>query len=178
MLQPSNYWQWQLDSDRRLLLDIDQSMAFTTAYNKKQLTMEVLNDTSFSLEDAIYYEDLTVKLQSLGIWSTPEVVQIALNATAANRYYKPVMPKSWFFKTNEMTIHFGETVRDLTVLLHTEQDCGRFLLIEQNDSASLCMLLDEQLQLNDSKVLEQFEIIKVMNDRLFSAQEIKQLKSA
>lgn len=178
MLQPSNQWQWQVDSEKRLLLDIDPSMAFTTAYNTKQLTMEVLNDTSFSLEDAIYYQDLTVKLQQLGQWTIPEMVQIALNATAANRYYKPVMPKSWFFKINDMALHFGESVVDLTVVLYTEYGAGHALNIQQTGNATLCMLLEESLPLSEDKALNRFEIIKVMNDRLFSSQELKQLKYA
>ncbi len=178
MLQPSNHWQWQLDGDKRLLLDIDPQMAFTTAYNKKQLTMEVLSDTAFSLEDAIYYEDISEKLKSSGHWSVPEAVQIALNATAVKRYYKPMMPKSWFFKTNQSACQFGECVDELTVLLYSEVEVGRFLVIERSDNASVCMLLDESLALSEDKTMAQFDIIKVMNDRLFSIAEMRALKYA
>jgi cell division protein ZapC len=181
MLQPSNQWQWQFNqTDNQLLLDIDSSMAFTTAYKQKHLTNEIFNDTSFNLDDADYYQKISSELQDLGYWSTPEVVQIALNATAAQRYYKPTMPKSWFFKTNQTDIHLNSPSKQpqTTCLLYTERGYGRFLVVEHGDCASVCMLLDESLLLTDSKELNQFDIIKVMNDRVFGNCDIKQLKYA
>jgi cell division protein ZapC len=180
MLQPTNHWQWQFCPDKKeLSLDIDPTMAFTTAYKQKHLTNEVFNDTSFSVDDAHYYQYISARLQEMACWSAPKMVQMALNATAAFRFYKPTMPKSWFFKTNEVTVHFGQQSQaSVTQLLYTDFGYGQFLVIEQNESAAVCMLLDEALQLSETKSMEQFEIIKVMNDRLFSVEEIRQLRYA
>ena len=181
MLQPSNQWRWQFNqTDNQLLLDIDSSMAFATAYKQKHLTNEIFNDTSFNLDDANYYQNISSELQDMSYWSTPEVVQIALNATAAQRYYKPTMPKSWFFKTNQIDIHLNPQSQQsqTTCLLYTEHGYGRFLVVERSDCASVCMLLDESLSLTQTKELNQFDIIKVMNDRVFNNSELKQLKYA
>jgi cell division protein ZapC len=180
MLQPTDQWQWQYNQvNNQLLLDIDPSMSFTTAYQQKHLTNEIFNDTSFSVDDADYYQQVIARLQDLTLWSTAQVVQMALNATAANRFYKPTMPKSWFFKTNQVDAHFGPSnIADSTCLLYTDYGYGQFLIVEQGDTASVYMLLDEVLQLNDNKSLNQFEIIKVMNDRQFIHEQVKQLRYA
>ncbi len=178
MLQPTEQWQWQLNqSNNQLFLDIDASMAFTTAFEHKQLTDEVLNDNSFCINDAAYYQQVVAALTDLQQWTTPEVVQIALNATAAHRFYKPTMPKSWFFKTN-LTDQVNNLPDEATCLLYTEFGCAQFLTVEQGERASLKMLLDSELQLNESRAMTQFEVIKVMNDRQFSLAEMQHLQQA
>ena len=180
MLQPTNQWRWQFcQQNNQLSLDIDPTMAFTTAFQSKHLTNEIFDDTAFSITDAQYYQCITSQLQALECWSEPQMVQIALNATAALRFYKPQMPKSWFFKTNEVALHFAQEVsQNTTQLLYTKHGNGEFLIVEQNESAAVCMLLSESLQLNESKSMAQFDIIKVMNDRLFKVEEVKELRYA
>lgn len=184
MLQPTNSWQWQYaESEDELRLDLDATMAFSTAYRKKHLTQEIFRDTQFSIEDAHFYQFMCTQLQDLGHWSHAQMVQIALNATAVQRFFKPTMPKSWYFKANQM-INFNPCKRLASFsvgrpcALYTEDNVGQFLLVECSDSASLCMLLDESLMLTESKSLNQFDMIKVMNDRLFEPMEVAALKYA
>ena len=184
MLQPTNTWQWQyVQVEDQLRLDIDSTMAFTTAYRKKHLTQEVFRNTDFSIEDAHYYQFIGAQLQQLGLWNNAHLVQIALNATAVQRFFKPTMPKSWFFKTNKMSA-FAHTHQQSgfgvgqICSLYSKNDVGQFLLVEGGDSASLCMLLDESLALSDDQSMGQFEVIKVMNDRLFEPVEAALLKYA
>jgi cell division protein ZapC len=178
MLQPTNQWKWQFCQQKeQLSLDIDPTMAFTTAYQGKQLTNEVHDDTAFSIDDAYYYQYITAQLQSLSCWSEPQMVQMALNATAVFRFHKPMMPKSWFFKSNEVAVHNAQqATQQTTRVLYTQFGSAEFLVVEQNESVALCMLLDESLQLNESKSMAQFDVIKVMNDRLFNVEEAKQLR--
>lgn len=180
MLQPTEQWQWQFNQAKdQLFLDIDVSMAFGTAYQHKHLTNDALDKSAFNLDDAQYYQQTVAALTNLNIWSMPEVVQIALNATAVHRFYKPTMPKSWFFKTNKITDQFDRSsASEMICQLYTEQGCGQFLMIEQGDKASQCMLLDSELQLSESRSMNQFDVIKVMNDRQFGLHEFKQLKYA
>ncbi|MFT4926898.1 MAG: cell division protein ZapC [Phenylobacterium sp.] len=186
MLQPTEQWQWQPNpAHNQLFLDIDVSMSFTTAYESKYLTADAMTDNTFSLDDAEYYQQTVTVLSEMNVWSMPEVVQIALNATAAHRFYKPMMPKSWFFKTNRLPAQFVSSASasmsdaaDAVCLLYTELGCGRFLVVEQGDKASICMLLEEQLPLNETRSMARFDIIKVMNDRQFTLCEVQQLKYA
>lgn len=180
MLQPTEQWHWQLNADKnQLLLDIDPSMAFSTAYRDKHLTDEISTGCRFNLDDALYYQHMVAQLDDSGRWSTPEVVQIALNATAARRFYKPLMPKSWFFKTNLMAESFADGGEAQPLChLYSEVDCALFLIIEAGERASVCMLLDPELMLNESRSMSQFDIIKVMNDRCFNTLEVRQLKYA
>ena len=192
MLQPTNLWQWQYaESGDELRLDLDATMAFSTAYRKKHLTQEIFRDSQFSVEDAHFYQLICMQFQSLNLYSDAQIVQIALNATAVKRFFKPTMPKSWYFKENQLMNFnqghiggYGGAGNQVSLgvgkscLLYTEDNVGQFLLVECGDSASLCMLLDESLALNESKSLNQFEIIKVMNDRLFESVEVAALKYA
>ena len=183
MLQPTHSWQWQYNqADNQLLLDIDPTMAFTTAYRKKHLTQEIYRDTSFSVEDAHYYQLICAKIQTLTQFSTAKAVQIALNATAAQRYFKPTMPRSWFFKTNQMSAFSEAKEVQFTAgcqcVLYTTEGYGLFMVVDVSENASLCMLLDDELMLNESQSMSQFEIIKVMNDRLYCPLEVEQRKYA
>lgn len=184
MLQPTNSWHWQYaESEDELRLDLDDTMAFSTAYSKKHLTQEIYRDTQFSIEDAHYYQFICTQLQSLGLWGEAQMVQIAFNATAVQRFFKPTMPKSWYFKPNQI-INFNQSKGHESLgvgkpcLLYTEENVGQFLLVECGETASLCMLLDESLELTDSKSLNQFDMIKVMNDRLYEPLEVAALKYA
>ena len=184
MLQPKNTWQWQYSqAEDQLILDIDATMAFTTAYCKKHLNGEIFRDSSFSIEDAHYYQYICGQLQQIGVWNSAQIVQIALNATAVQRFFKPTMPKSWYFKTNQIN-QFANSNQQLSFsignicTLYTEQGVGQFLLVEGSENACSCMLLDEQFALTESKSMTQFEVIKVMNDRLFEPVETAVLKYA
>lgn len=176
MLQPTEQWQWQLNpAQNQLFLDIDASMAFTTAYRQKHLTADVLSENAFNLEDATYYQQTVAILNEMHSWSVPEVVQLSLNATAARRFYKPTMPKSWFFKTNRLATLSAAIVDNHAIcLLYTDYGFARFLVVEQGPRASVCMLLDPELPLDENRSMTSFDIIKVMNDRQFSHNELRQ----
>ena len=66
-----------------------------------------------------------------------------------------------------MTDQVNNLPDEATCLLYTEFGCAQFLTVEQGERASLKMLLDSELQLNESRAMTQFEVIKVMNDRQF-----------
>ncbi|MFT5162320.1 MAG: cell division protein ZapC [Alteromonadaceae bacterium] len=180
MLQPTEQWLWKYNQVKnQLTLDLDSSMAFTTAYQHKHLTDDVLVESSFNLDDARYYQEVVAALVDTNRWSKPQAVQIALNATAAHRFYKPTMPKSWFFKTNRIADPYARlTSEDGICLLYTDYGCAQFLMVDQGEKASSCMLLDSELPLNETRTMNQFEIIKVMNDRQFGRKEFQQLKYA
>ena len=74
-------------------------LQFETAYPAKQLVPAAQEAQSFSLDDASHYFHLLECIAELPL-SEPERVQIVLNAIAACRFCKPMLPQSWFFRNN------------------------------------------------------------------------------
>lgn len=170
ILLPDDNWCWCFDVDRdRLLLDLSAELQFETAYPAKQLVPAAREAQPFSLDDASRYFHLLECIAELPL-SEPERVQIVLNAIAACRFGKPMLPQSWFFRDYDF-MH-GAPLLGEVVSMISEQGHGDFLVIEPGETASLCLLLSEQLALNEDKHLTQSAVIKVMNNRLIPFQAV------
>ena len=165
LLQPGENWKWWFDQEEdRLMLDLGDEMTFSTAYQSKELVNAAQESQNFSIEDARLYSSLLDTFPKKEL-SVPECVQIALNGVAVAKFYRPMMPQSWFFQ--QQTKHHENTLsQGQRILLQTAQRSAPFMLVETNDLASICMAL-ESIQLSESRTLQQCEVIKVMNDRIY-----------
>lgn len=163
MLQASKQWKWIACPVRnRLLIDLDQDMQLCTPYKLRQLTDSVLADPNFSLADAAFYQQVYQYLDGFNVWKAAQLCQIALNATAAKFYLKPMLAKSWFFDPYTGSEPSVEAV----VKLQSRLQAGEFLIIEHCKDASLCISLAEHFQLDENLSLNQFEAIRVLNNRV------------
>ncbi|SKA53530.1 cell division protein ZapC [Enterovibrio nigricans] len=164
MLKPNNAWKWYFDKEAQLLmLDLGEDMVFRVAMEKKHLIPDAFVDTPFSVDDASLFQVYNEALSVLPL-SSPRRAELVLNAVAANRFHKPLLPKSWFFKSIEghVTPAAGSIVE-----LQTDFGSEAYLVIENSGCASLCMHAGESpLALSESKQMRFCEAIKVMNDRL------------
>lgn len=163
MLQASKQWKWiACPTNNRLLVDLDQDMQLCTPYKLRQLTDSVLSEPNFSLEDAAFYQQVYQYLEGFNLWQAAQLCQIALNATAAKFHLKPVLAKSWFFEP--YTGH--EPSVEAIIKLQSRIQVGEFLIIDHSDDASLCISLSEHYQLDENLSLNQFEAIRVLNNRV------------
>ncbi|MEI6858193.1 MAG: cell division protein ZapC [Shewanella sp.] len=164
LLMPKRDWQWKYNDTYRVLsVSLGSEMEFLTPYKIKNLIPDALTELEFNVEHAKFYiEFLDFISKSLNI-SEALKVQLALNATAAHFLLKPQMPRSWFFTASSMCVFSG---LGKVFQLSCQGRNAQVLVIETSIQASLVMLLDKELKLNDSKSLCQFECIKVMHDRL------------
>ncbi|WP_404340235.1 cell division protein ZapC domain-containing protein [Pseudoalteromonas mariniglutinosa] len=176
MLQASKQWKWlACVTKNRLLVDLDQDMQLCTPYKLRQLTDAALLEPNFSLADAAFYQEVYQYLDTFSLWSPAQLCQIALNATAVKYHLKPVLAKSWFF--NEYT--GVEPSVEAIVQLNSVVQQGEFLIVEHSDDASLCINLSEHFQLDENLSLAQFEVIKVLNNRIHPVYiQQKQCKTA
>ena len=164
MLQASKQWQWVACLTRnRLLVDLDQNMQLCTPYKLRQLTDSVLTQPNFSLEDAAFYQQVYQYLDGFNIWQPAQLCQIALNATAAKFYLKPMLAKSWFFDTYTGVEPSVEAV----IKLQSAVQSGEFLIVDHCKEASLCISLSACFKLDENLSLNQFEAIRVLNNRVF-----------
>ena len=163
MLQASAQWNWYACSQSNTLrLDMGPEMAFCTPYKLRQLTDLAFDNPHFNLRDAEFYQQVTSYLANLGCWSPSQICQIALNATAAKFYLKPVLAKSWFFTPYLGSLPSTEAI----VNLQSVSDSGQFLIVDHSEHASLCLCLENLFSLDENLSLKQFEVIRVLNDRI------------
>ncbi|MGY3860654.1 cell division protein ZapC [Aeromonas lacus] len=163
LIQPTDSWQWHYDAKNdRLMLDLSDNMLFATEYKGRQLVPSSFTTQPFCVDDAALYYQLMDKAAELA-WSIPHQVQLVLNAIAVSRFYKPLMPQSWFFGEQHPVI--SPQNGDL-VWMNTPHGRGEFMVIEAGDQASVCMNLTQDFVLTTSKTLPRFGVIKVMNNRM------------
>ncbi|MFC3032095.1 cell division protein ZapC domain-containing protein [Pseudoalteromonas fenneropenaei] len=162
MVQASKDWQWIYSEEvNRLLVDLGE-FQLVTPFKLRQLTEDTRDNPAFSIQDAAFYNQVFQYLQQFGVWREPEICQIALNATAAKYYLLPMQAKSWFFKPYQG----GTAISDAIVVLKSAHQQGEFLLVDCGAEASLCINLQGPYHLDEHLVLEPFQAIKVLNDRI------------
>ncbi|RJE77648.1 cell division protein ZapC [Pseudoalteromonas sp. MSK9-3] len=163
MVQASKEWQWQLCSHRnRLLVDLGEDLSLCTPFRQRQLTQDIVHSPNFSLNEAGYYQNVFAYLCKFAVWSEAQCCQIALNATAAKFYLLPVQAKSWFFHPYQG----GEACTEAIISLHSKTQTGEFFIVEYCEESSLCINLTANFKLDEHLELEQFQAIKVLNDRI------------
>lgn len=163
MLQASKQWQWiSCPNKNRLLIDLNDDMQLCTPYKLRQVTNNAFENPYFSVEDAAFYEQVYNYLAGFELWSPVEICQIALNATAVKFHLKPVLAKSWFFEKYTGLTPSVEAVIKLT----SKVQSGEFLIVEHCPDASLCINLSKHFKLDDNLSLVQFEVIRVLNNRV------------
>jgi len=164
LIKPSKDWQWNFCHDKnRLLMDLGDDMVFVSAFKKSQLVNDAFTNSRFSIEQT---QDFTSMMEKLdGQLPVPDdfICQIVLNAVAAKSYYKPLMPKSWFFNTahSVSSAQAGKIVK-----LQSSIEARHYLVVESSSSASTLLLIESSHQLDQMKSISQFGLIRVMNDRL------------
>ncbi|WP_438863691.1 cell division protein ZapC domain-containing protein [Neptunicella sp.] len=163
MLQPSIQWCWYFEQQHQCLaLELDDMLCLTP-YRQKHLLPAAMQRQGFNLEQLDYYTQVAEKLSHFEQqFSAASATQIAIYATAVNSFYRPLMPKSWYFKRQLSVGHH----HGLAVLENTLGQ-GAVLIIDKDKTCSLCMLLSQTMQLDEHHQLGQFSVIKVMNDCLF-----------
>lgn len=162
-IQPTDSWQWHYDAQSdRLMLDLSDNMLFATEYKGRQLVPSSFANQPFCVDDAALYYQLMDKVAELD-WGIPHQVQLVLNAIAVSRFYKPLMPQSWFF----CELHSAISPKNGDLLwMNTPHGRGEFMVIEAGEQASVCLNLTNELILTSNKQLPRFAVIKVMNNRM------------
>lgn len=160
-------WQWQFNDNRqRLQLKMDE-VVLDIGYKRRQLQQHLPAEEAFSIDDARVYNELRDYLESFSPLNVNQQLQAALHATAALHFGKPSLPQSWHFCFGDIE-HWPQTHR--ACCLDSGLERGEFLLIDQNERSSLCLLLDESLRLSPMKNMQRFDTICVINDRLQESQ--------
>lgn len=157
-------WQWIYDSKRqRLQLAVDDLM-LDISCPRRLLQLNLPAQNSFDVDDADAFYRFRDYLESYVQLNVSEQFQASIHGVAALRFMKPALPQSWHFRFNQLLNDWPTS--HLACTLDSGLDSCEFLIIEQDERTSLCLLLAPQMRLSPSKVMHQFECIRVLNDRL------------
>ncbi|MFT5808310.1 MAG: cell division protein ZapC [Moritella dasanensis] len=163
LLEPSNKWYWKYDcASQSIVIQLSDGLAMSCHLNKRNMNNLCKGRVNFCAEDSSYYYYFLEALKDLA-FSVPEKVQIALNAVTNLRFQKIKMPQSWFFDYKHSDVSFS--TGDI-ITLSLKGDNVQFVILEADERVSMCMLLEDAVQLSDSKTLVKFDVIRVMNDRV------------
>ncbi|RKF20201.1 hypothetical protein DBZ36_07095 [Alginatibacterium sediminis] len=167
---PDSTWRWSFcDKQQSLVLNIGDSFQFVSVINDKNCANPQDCEQSFLPEHLAYYSSLLDQMDNLD-WPFETKLHIVLQALANGFFHKPIMPQSWHFQIAASSIRWNQNTDfqcgDIVVLRNLDDQVGRFLVIETSYQTACCMLIDPVLKLDDRKQLQQFQMIKVMTDRL------------
>lgn len=157
-------WQWLFDAKRQRLQLAMDDVTLDIRYPRRLLQMNLPEVSAFDVEDASHFNHIRDYLDSYSHFNVSEQLQACIHATAALHFMKPSLPQSWHFRFNELIE--GWPTKHQACTLDSGLDCCEFLILEQDERTSLCLLLDAKMRLSPTKEMQQFECIRVLNDRL------------
>ncbi|MEP4889568.1 MAG: cell division protein ZapC domain-containing protein [Aliiglaciecola sp.] len=171
MLLPSGHWKWFIDKQSHfLMIEMDAGLSFQTAYLDSQLKL-IPENLYFQIQHSqSFIESLEAINHSNVPFESSVKTQIALNATAAKCFHKPVLNKSWLYTKNAVSLHGDE---QQLAWLTSHDESYLMLTLEQQGSSVLCLNLSEEFKTSDNKVHPQFSLINVLSDRLMSLEQLE-----
>ncbi|CAG9001313.1 MAG: Cell division protein ZapC [Candidatus Celerinatantimonas neptuna] len=163
LLQPNKHWHWFFDTEQqRMTLLLGEEMQFISELASRKMSHAAWDAQEFTCSQTQNYYHLLDSLEKID-WPDPIKVQIALNALTFAEFHSPIMPQSWFFErfSESNPCHFAELI-----LLKTKDKNVQFIVLEATPETTLCMCLENKIKLTSAKIMNRFDIIKVMNDRI------------
>lgn len=164
MLQAKADWYWFYHLESHSLRLNMTEFTFVTACKSSKLLPNAKQTQSFNVADnQKYCEYYAIVEEQLAV-SEATCVQIALNALAQTKFVRPEQPKSWYFLPQHKAAK--RNLFDQVVVMQSEFASAEFLILEETKDCANLMLLSQELQLDDRKIMRQFECVKVLHDRI------------
>ena len=159
-------WQWRYNkADEELCAIMCNGLEQPLVYKKKHFRNDIPQLCDFTLEDANIQRWLMEYQEAHDGPLPADYFITALHGAAVARFGKALMPQSWHFQTNNLE-QWPET--HYYCCLKSGFEEGSFLVVSRDERSSLCMLLDTRFEVGANKVMKRYDVVRVLNDRLFS----------
>ncbi|GAB2675641.1 cell division protein ZapC domain-containing protein [Aliiglaciecola aliphaticivorans] len=170
MLLPSGHWKWFIDKQSHfLMIEMDAGLSFQTAYLDSQLKL-IPENLYFEIQHSQHYiESLEAINDSNVPFENSVKTQIALNATAAKSFHKPVLNKSWLYSKHPYSLQGNE---QQLAWLTCNGESYLMLTLSAEGNSVLCLNLSDDFQTSDNKIHRQFSLINVFSDRLTALEQL------
>ncbi len=163
MIQPDDNWYWYFDPEYdRVMLVLSSQVVFRSRFSSKLLANNPFPPTNFTVDDVRLFHLFNECCCSLPLNATLRA-ELVLNGIAAQRFLKPLLPKSWYFtpQRNTLSLQQGQIIA-VNKLDNNENIF--FMVVDVGESASSCVLAQPSCDLSGKRMMLG-EFLKVMNDR-------------
>ncbi len=172
-MQASQNWRWVFNPEaQQLSIELGDGLVHSCPYKtSKLISMHAMN-AAFTLEDAVEFQEIFDVLSNYDRWSPMQIAQIALNHTIIRRFGRPQMPQSWHFQQQTQTPGYP-LQKGVLVELNSGMASATFVILSMEGEFAECMLLDKHMELSEIKSLSEFDVVKVLTNRLQSSRIIQ-----
>ncbi len=165
-MHASQNWRWVVDPrDSQLRIVLDNQHEHLCPYKASRLVPMGPLNASFSVADAEAFEQFSEALNHPQALDSELIFQASLNYLIISHFGRPQMPQSWYFQQQNQKLSYDIQIGTL-IELNSGLVSATFAVVSNHDEVSECMLLDRDMPLSEIKTLRQFDVIKVLNNRL------------
>ncbi|MDX1705015.1 cell division protein ZapC domain-containing protein [Pseudidiomarina sp.] len=165
-MQASQNWRWVFNPEsQQLSIELGDGLVHTCPYKtSKLISMHAMN-AAFNLEDAVAFQEMFDVLSSYDHWAPAQILQVSLNHVIFKRFGRPQMPQSWHFQQQTQAPEYP-LQKGALVELNSGLTSATFVILNLEGEFAECMLLDKRMELSEIKSLAEFEVVKVLTNRL------------
>lgn len=166
-MQATKEWRWVYEPEQQLKVILNNELEHIAPFKAARLVpLHPINE-AFSTEDALNFQNLYEGLERYE--EVPPLLrfQASLNHVIFQRFGRPQMPQSWYFQCAEQPLAEVPEVGQLVNLNSGLAEALCVICATTTDFIE-CMVLSDSFPLSEIKELAQFEVIKVMPNRLQS----------
>lgn len=165
-MQASSAWRWVYNPEQQQLsIELGDGLSHLCPYKASRLAPLYAMNAAFTLEDAQAFQTVYDGLHAFDRWSPMVIMQAALNHAILQRFGRPQMPQSWHFQQSEQQTLTAFEV-GTPICLNSGFANAEFVLVTADDEFAECMLLESSMALSEIKQIRQFDVIKVLHNRL------------
>lgn len=164
-MQATAQWHWVYNPDnQKLQIELEEGVVHTAPYKSSRLVPLHAMHAALSTEDALQFQSFYDALENSGHINANVALEASLNHLIFARFGRPQMPQSWYFQVAE-NIPESVAVGQLVSLNSGLAEAVCAITAVEGEFIE-CMVLSGEFPLSDIKTLHQYDVIKVMPNRL------------